>query len=287
MAAGQAARSAIPGAEGFPSLPDFIRHRIGRYGLAVLFVVLALIARLLLDPVLGDNLVFSFFLVAVLLTAWTAGIWETLLAIVLGFLAAGWFVAVPRGALLIAQADQQVGATLYLFVSLAIVAFMRSERAGWVQALGRDIEAIKRLQQLEQERSVTTRAGAAREILANLVESARQPILSLDPQGRISTWNAAAERVFGFSAREAATQTLDLLVPPEARMEKENLLTQLRWGEQPGCWHTTLRRKGETRLEAMVYLSPVLDEAGGITGTSVIVCEKPPAGALPLSGAGA
>ena len=83
--------------------------RLGRSVFPILFVGLALLARWLLEPALQGKLPYAFFYVAIILTAWCTDIWETILAVVLGWVAAEWFFVEPRWSLLISGTAGWVG----------------------------------------------------------------------------------------------------------------------------------------------------------------------------------
>jgi PAS domain S-box-containing protein len=269
------AETATPADDAFPSLASYFGRRIGRYCLAILFFTLALAVRAVLEPALQGRLPYTFFLAALLLTAWTAGIGETLLVLVLGFLAGTWYFASP-GSLWVSDADDKWALALYLFIGFAIVWFMRSERAGWLQALSSDIAAYKRLDELQQERASHEQTRAVRELLANIVESAQDPILSITQQGLIVTWNPAAERLLGFSAKEAIGHPLGLIVPPERQAEQQRLLEQVHRGERTERWRTVLHRKAGPDIEVSLSISPVNDPSGKFIGASVIVRDRLP-----------
>ncbi len=248
---------------GADSVGSFLYNYARRYALAILFVVLALGLRLWLEPVLQGRLPYVLFSAAVLCTAVFAGIWETLLALILGFLAAEWFIVEPRSSFMIAGMDGWLGAVLYFIIGLGIVWFKRSEKAAQSQALASDIAYLDQLKDLERER-------ALRAMLMHIVETCQDAVFSLTREARIMTWNAATERLFGFSGQEAIGQPLAFILPPKELPEAERILGTLQRGEPAQQWRTTLNRKDGTRVAASLSAASVRDADGKVVGVSVV-----------------
>jgi len=91
-----------------------------RYGCAVVSIALATWARLLLDPVLGNQASYGTLLFAVLVTAWYGGVWPALLAVFLGIVSADYFLILPRGSFGLTGADQYIDLALYLTVGVGV-----------------------------------------------------------------------------------------------------------------------------------------------------------------------
>jgi len=106
--------------------------------------------------------------------------------------------------------------------------------------------------------------------LAAIVDSSDDAIYSMDLNGIINSWNAAAARVFGYKAEEIIGQSILRLIPPELHHEEEDLLRKLRDGEQIEHSETVRMRKSGERFPVSVTISPVRDEAGRVTGASKI-----------------
>ncbi|HJT88196.1 MAG TPA: PAS domain S-box protein, partial [Bryobacteraceae bacterium] len=68
--------------------------------------------------------------------------------------------------------------------------------------------------------------------LAAIVESSDDAIISKDLQGRILTWNAGAERIYGYPASEAIGQPITILLPPNCADEEDEILSQIRRGKR-------------------------------------------------------
>ncbi len=260
--------------EPFPSFVSYFIHHIGRYGFAILSVTLVLAVRWLLEPALEGAMPFSFFLAAVLFTARTQGIWETLLALVLGFLVGTWFFAQP-GTLGFSDQHDWWAAVMYFTVGLGIVWFLKSEQTAWLRTLSSDISALKGVRPSLATRGALEPAQGNRELLASIVECAQDAIVSISPEGRILTWNAAAERCFGWSARETVGQPLTNLLPPTRQRELGRITEQIGRDERLQTWQIILHTKSRTQVEALMTTSPVKSSSGQLMGVSLIVKNQP------------
>lgn len=103
-------------------------------------------------------------------------------------------------------------------------------------------------------RDVTDRRSAAElaERLADIVEYSNDAIISQDLDGRINSWNPAAERMYGYSAAEANGQSIRLIIPP-GREHEADVVRRVREGERVPSFDTVRRRKcrsGEGRVRA-------------------------------------
>jgi len=114
------------------------------------------------------------------------------------------------------------------------------------------------------------RAEEARARLAAIVESSDDAICSMSLDGVIQTWNAGAERVFGYTAREAIGRPVTLLSPPDRLHENELLLGRLRRGERVENFDTVRTAKDGRRIDVSLTLSPIRDAVGRLVGTAKI-----------------
>ena len=105
--------------------------------------------------------------------------------------------------------------------------------------------------------------------LAAIVESSEDAILSKSPEGVITSWNRAAERLFGYSASEAVGQHITLIVPPDRRAEEELLLARVRSGQSVDM-ETERQRKDGTTFAISLTVSPVKNADGHVVGLSKI-----------------
>ncbi len=121
-------------------------------------------------------------------------------------------------------------------------------------------------------RDITERKKAeeAQSRLAAIVEFSDEAIISEDLNGIISSWNAGAQDIFGFTAEEAIGQPITIIIPPEFRIEDE-LLKRLKIGERIEHQETVRVTKAGKRLNVSLTISPLKDPAGNVVGASKIL----------------
>jgi PAS domain S-box-containing protein len=106
--------------------------------------------------------------------------------------------------------------------------------------------------------------------LAAVVESSDDAIITKTLDGVISSWNAGAERVFGYTAEEAIGKPITLVIPPERIEEEREILARLRRGERVAHFDTERIAKDGRRLDISLSISPIRDKAGDIIGASKV-----------------
>ncbi|MEO5756586.1 MAG: PAS domain S-box protein [Mesorhizobium sp.] len=106
--------------------------------------------------------------------------------------------------------------------------------------------------------------------LAPIVESSFDAIISKDLNTVITSWNRAAERLFGYSAEEAIGKSITLLIPPDHRDEEPHILERIKRGERVESYETVRVRKDGSLVPVSLTVSPIRDAAGRITGASKI-----------------
>ncbi len=114
------------------------------------------------------------------------------------------------------------------------------------------------------------RADEASRWLTAIIESSDDAIISKDLDGIITSWNPAAERIFGYTAAEAVGKSIRLIIPAERQHEEDEVLARLRRGERIDHFATVRRRKDGTSIEISLTVSPIVDNDGRVVGASKI-----------------
>jgi PAS domain S-box-containing protein len=129
-----------------------------------------------------------------------------------------------------------------------------------VTLVARDVTATRELHSRE-ERLRT---------LGAVVQSSRDAIISKDLDGTVTSWNPAAERIFGYSAKEMVGRPIFGLIPEPLHEEERELLRRVASGEAINSFETERIRKDGQRITIAVTVSPVLDSGGAVIGVSSI-----------------
>jgi PAS domain S-box-containing protein len=114
------------------------------------------------------------------------------------------------------------------------------------------------------------RAEDEREHFAQVVKSTRDAVLSKDLEGVLTSWNPAAERLYGYSAEEAIGQRISFLIPADHENEEQDILARIRRGEAVETYETERIRKDGVRIDVSLTISPIEHPGLGIVGASVI-----------------
>ena len=112
--------------------------------------------------------------------------------------------------------------------------------------------------------------------LAAIVESSEDAMIAKDLDGTITAWNAAAERLYGYTAREAIGQSVRIVVPPDRQDEEDRVLERLRGGETIKQFETVRMAKGGRLIEVSLTISPIRTPGGKIIGASKIARDLTP-----------
>ncbi|MBH1987798.1 MAG: PAS domain-containing protein [Burkholderiales bacterium] len=113
-------------------------------------------------------------------------------------------------------------------------------------------------------------AEVERSRLAAIVMHSQDAVIGKTLQGVITSWNPAAERLFGYTAQEAVGQPMLMVFPPELRDEEGMLLARIARGEVVRSFDTQRVRKDGQRIAVSVTLSPIRDGKGQVIGVSKI-----------------
>jgi PAS domain S-box-containing protein len=107
-------------------------------------------------------------------------------------------------------------------------------------------------------------------LLAAIVDSSDDAIVSKTLDGTITSWNKSAEQLFGHTAEEAIGQHIFLVIPPDRRGEETEIIERIKSGQRVVHFETIRWRKDGTPVEVSLSISPVKDASGTIVGASKI-----------------
>jgi PAS domain S-box-containing protein len=110
----------------------------------------------------------------------------------------------------------------------------------------------------------------ARFLLASIVDSSDDSIISKDLNGIITSWNESARRMFGYTAEEIIGQSILRLIPEYLHPEEEKILEKVRAGQRIDRYETVRVHKSGERIEISVTISPIKDATGRVIGVSKI-----------------
>ncbi|MGC3988562.1 MAG: PAS domain S-box protein [Chthoniobacteraceae bacterium] len=192
---------------------------------------------MLLDPILHEVAPLQLFLVGVVVSAWLGGFWPGMVSTFLGFLLSWWFFIPPIGFYL---PDQQNFTRMMIFLVDCLA----------ISAIGESMQ-----------RTLTRERGHRQALykLAAIVESSEDAIISKNLDGTITSWNQAAERIFGYPMGEAIGQHISLLIPTERLPEETEIIRRVQKGLSINHFETVRRRKDGTLIDVSLTISPVKD----------------------------
>ena len=336
-----------------------MRRAIAGYLIALAAVLVAVLARGLLDPWLDYNVPFITIFGAVAVTAWLAGYEPAIAAAIVGYLACDYFFIPPRGGFIISEVPDMVGLVLYLLTAAVIIVMgdvMRRTQGGAVEdrerlrvtlssigdavittdadgrvtmlnpiaeqltgwkiseALGRPLPEVFHIlneysrqvvenpvakvfasgrivglanhtaliakdgtekpiddsaapirdqhgdrvgcvlvfrdvtQRRRLEKEAAERLRTAR-LLASIIESSDDAIVSKSLDGILQTWNVGAERIFGHRRSKRSASTSRSIIPRERIGEEDEIIARLRAGERVDHFETVAREKGRRRID--------------------------------------
>lgn len=120
-------------------------------------------------------------------------------------------------------------------------------------------------------RAKTAKLDEATRRLGAIVDSSSDAIFGLTPDGRVTSWNAGAEGIFGFTAAEMIGRSIQMLIPASLHQEEARLRGHVQIGSHTYTYDTVRMTKDGRRLDVSVTLSPLKDGAGRIVGMSKII----------------
>ncbi|MCX7192667.1 MAG: PAS domain S-box protein [Proteobacteria bacterium] len=253
------------------------RSAVYDYLLAAVLMVFALFVRLTLAPVNAGVQYVTFF-PAVMLAAIACGFRAGVFATVIGLLFATYFFIPPYYSFALESFTTGFWSNMVFFadgviMSLSIEA-MHRYRKNYQQELGEvrvsqtrlvllNLELDKRIADLAKSELALQRFQA-------IIDSTEDAVISQTPDGLITSWNTAAERVFGYAAAEVIGKSVLAMIPPEHLNEEHEILSCILRGEKLHHFETVRLRKDGKLINISATISPILNDEGRVAGISRI-----------------
>lgn len=111
---------------------------------------------------------------------------------------------------------------------------------------------------------------SAARLLASIIESSEDAIITKDLSGIVQSWNEAAERLYGYEASEIVGKPITILIPERLRQEEAEIIARLREGQRINSYETVRLTKDGREIPVSLTISPIRDESGTIIGASKI-----------------
>ncbi|WP_437730149.1 PAS domain S-box protein [Sorangium sp. So ce1335] len=134
---------------------------------------------------------------------------------------------------------------------------LKTESGTLVSSAIRDISERKRVELTMQR-------------LAAIVDSSEDAVIGESLDGRITSWNRGAQKIFGYSAEEMLDRPVTLLSPPGREDEVPRTLERIRRGEHIQHFETVRRRSDGRDIDVSITVSPIYDSLGNVVGTSKV-----------------
>jgi PAS domain S-box-containing protein len=234
------------------------------YGVAVAAVAVAIGFRAALTPLMGSAFPLATMFSAVAFCSYYSSWRPALFTVVFGYLAAD-LAFIPGASLLFGRPliPEVSGIGVYLL------------SCGSIIVLG---EAMRNAQRgLQAERQALAAANLALEgkmeahgLLAAIVASTGDAVISTTLSSTITSWNNGAEQLFGYSASEAIGRDVFMLIPAERRDEEEQILDRIRSDIRVSHFDTVRITKTGERRDVSLTVSPVHDRHGQVIGASKV-----------------
>jgi PAS domain S-box-containing protein len=209
-----------------------------------LFALAANLAALgltyLLEPLIAPS-PFPIFVAATALSAWFYGVGVGLFSTLLAVVVTNFFFLPPLYILTLGKEDvSRLG--VFMLVTAIAISLMRSQKV----------------------------AAEARAHLGAIVAFSEDAIIGVSLDGTITSWNAGAERIYGYAFHEVRGRSILLIIPAEQQAEMRAILARIRAGEPTQQHETVHFRKSGQRIDTSITISPIRDNAREISGASLI-----------------
>jgi PAS domain S-box-containing protein len=236
---------------------------LARYGIAIALTVGAMALRDVMAPLWGIRFPLITFFPAVMISAWLGGLGPGVTTTLLCAASAAYRLLLPPKSFQTEEWGNLVG--LFVFVVIGLLMSMTTDTLHRIRR-----RLVEKVRQLEDEKR-TRRAGEEVQArTAAIVQSSDDAIIGKTLDSTITSWNAAAERMFGFTADEVIGRSISIIIPPARLSEEERVMSAIRLGEVLAHFETVRLRKDGTAISISQTISPIKNAAGAIIGASNI-----------------
>ena len=247
------------------SSSELLRKHGPGYAVAIVAVVIATIIRLLIDPLVGDRMIFFTFFFAVILSAWYGSFGPGLLAVGLSILAANYFFMEPRFGWGLSKTSDQFDLLRFVLVGVSTAVLCGQLR--W--------RAEMLLKQQQECKLAEERVQQHRDLLQVTLAGIGDAVISTDAAGQITFINPVAEKLTGWRSAEALGLPLEkvfAIINEQSRQAVETPVAHvLREGKIIGLAnHTVLIAKDRTELVIEDSAAPIKDRQGKIVGVVLV-----------------
>ena len=136
--------------------------------------------------------------------------------------------------------------------------------------LARLVPAVERALSAARERRGQRQADAVASYLASIVQSCEDAIIGKTLDGIVVSWNAGAERIYGYTAEEMSGRSVSILIPAHRAEELTEIVAKITRGEGVEDFETVRLRKDGTLVEVSLTISPIRDATGQVVGASTV-----------------
>src|ERR671921_2449005 len=233
-----------------------------RYGVAVLAVGMAFLVKLLLDPLIVQETPFLLIFGAIMISAWYGGLGPGLLATVAAGLSTDYFFLQPASSFS-GFSLETVPLLAFILEGTLVCLLFEALRAARSRAEDSTLEAERQRERLRRNE----------EHFRSLVEGMRNyAIFTLDPKGRVASWNAGAERLEGYKSEEIVGEYFSVFFTEEdVRSGRPEEYLEAAAGEGRSEEEHWFVRKDGSWFWAGTILTALHDDEGGLQGFSVVI----------------
>lgn len=234
-------------------------------------VIIATVLRGALVPLIGYEAPFHLFILCAMVIAFFFGLWPGILGVLVGGLVGDYYFVRPFHTLGPRTATEWWPFLTYLVVANIGVLLIDALRRARRRAIHAARLARTRGEKLEDTIREVGEAEERIRGLAAVVDSAQDPIISVDLEGRVKTWNAGAVRLLGYTAAEMVGQSIMRLVPESRQEEARAHYARLLQEGSAATFESVRTTKDGRVVDVSISLSPLRGAGGKVVGLSAIL----------------